>query len=165
MDEHCRGLCTVTYLLVIPVGSSRRQAIAQAYHKVFSLFKQNLTNPNQDPTNPGSVVAMTQDILVLVLPYLSNQDAAGLFDVTLSKEVLTSQDNGVQKRGYKILAKLVELGKMSLDVEPVIERLDEMSDGLAPAAKKVNSCLCDISQVGPNLRFRIDFSCIRTYFL
>jgi ribosomal RNA-processing protein 12 len=82
---------------------------------------------------------MTQDILVLVLPHLSNQDASGLFDVILSKEVLTNQDNGVQKRGYKILAKLVELGKMSSDVEPVIERLDELSDGLAPAAKKVRT--------------------------
>ena len=81
---------------------------------------------------------MTQDILVLVLPYLSNQDASGLYDVILSTEVLANQDNGVQKRGYKILAKLVELGKMSMDVEAVIERLDELSDGLAPAAKKVN---------------------------
>ncbi|KAH9047869.1 NUC173-domain-containing protein [Lactarius hengduanensis] len=111
-------------------------AIAQAYHKVFGLFKQNLTKPNHDPTNPGSVVAMTQDILVLVLPYLSDEDASGLFDVILSKEVLTNQDNGVQKRGYKILAKLIEVGKVSPDVEPVIEQLDELSDGLAPAAKK-----------------------------
>ena len=86
---------------------------------------------------------MTQDILVLVLPYLSNQDASGLFDTILSKEVLANQDNGVQKRGYKILAKLVETGNVSPDVEPVIERLDELSDGLAPAAKKVNLWICD----------------------
>lgn len=85
---------------------------------------------------------MTQDLLVLILPYLSNQDASGLFDVILSKEVLTNPDNGVQKRGYKILAKLVEVGKVSSDVEPVIERLDELSDGLAPAAKKVNPWIC-----------------------
>ncbi|KAI9442221.1 NUC173-domain-containing protein [Lactarius indigo] len=111
-------------------------AIAQAYHKVFGLFKQNLAKPNHDPTNPSSVVAMTQDILVLVLPYLSDEDASGLFDVILSKELLTNQDNGVQKRGYKILAKLIEVGKVSPNVEPVIEQLDELSEGLAPAAKK-----------------------------
>ena len=91
------------------------------------------------------MVAMTQDILVLILPYLSNQDASGLFEVILSKEVLTNQDNGVQKRGYKILAKLIELGKMPLDVEPVIERLDELSEGLTPAAKKVSPCFCPTS--------------------
>ncbi len=81
---------------------------------------------------------MTQDILILILPSLSNQDASGLFDIILSKEVLANHDNGVQKRGYKILAKLVEIGKLVLDVEPVLERLDELSDGLVPAAKKVN---------------------------
>jgi hypothetical protein len=81
---------------------------------------------------------MTQDILLLILPYLSTHDASGLLDVILSKEVLTHADNGVQKRGYKILARLVQDSKVSSDVEPMISRLDELSDGLSPAAKKVH---------------------------
>jgi len=81
---------------------------------------------------------MTQDILVLILPYLSTSDASALFEFSLSEEVLTSPDNAVQKRGYKILAKLVESHKAALDVEIVIKRLDDVSEHLAAAAKKVN---------------------------
>lgn len=81
---------------------------------------------------------MTQDILVLILPHLSTKDASELFDIILSREVLANQDNGVQKRGYKILARLIESGKPSLNVELLIKQLDELSDGLSPAAKKVN---------------------------
>lgn len=81
---------------------------------------------------------MTQDILVLLLPHLSAQDASQLFDAILTKEVLINPDNAVQKRGYKILARLVDCGKLSLDAESLIKRLDEFADGLSPAAKKVN---------------------------
>lgn len=81
---------------------------------------------------------MTQDILVLLLPHLSTQDTSELFDTILSKEVLINPDNGVQKRGYKILARLIEGSKLSLNAETLVKRLDELSDGLSPAAKKVN---------------------------
>jgi ribosomal RNA-processing protein 12 len=101
------------------------------------------TQLNHSSTDVSSVVAMTQDILVLILPYLSTHDASGLLDVILSKEVLTNPDNGVQKRGYKILARLVEGGKVSLDVESMINQLDGFSDGLCPAAKKVHLLACD----------------------
>jgi ribosomal RNA-processing protein 12 len=95
--------------------------------------------PSCGSTDTGSIVSMSQDILVLLLPHLATQDASELFDTILSKDVLISPDNGVQKRGYKILARLIEGGKLSLDAEPLIKRLDELSDGLSPAAKKVNS--------------------------
>jgi ribosomal RNA-processing protein 12 len=81
---------------------------------------------------------MAQDILILILPYLSTRDASGLLDVILSKEILNNPDNGVQKRGYKILARLIQGNNVSFDVELIISRLDELSDGLSPAAKKVH---------------------------
>lgn len=81
---------------------------------------------------------MTQDILILVLPHLSTQDTSELYNTILSQEVLANQDNGVQKRGYKILGRLIEGGKLTLDAEMLIKQLDELSDGLCPAAKKVN---------------------------
>ncbi|KAI0305771.1 armadillo-type protein [Multifurca ochricompacta] len=113
-------------------------AITQAYHKVSDLFEQNLKKNQfgRGLTDTGNVVAMAQDLLVFILPYLSTQDAIGLFDMIMSKDVLVNQDNGIQKRGYRILARLIEGGKLSLDVESTIRRLDELSDGLSPAAKK-----------------------------
>jgi hypothetical protein len=107
---------------------------------VFDLFGQNLKNPRntRGSTNTGGVISMTMDILVLLLPYLSIQDASELFYAIFSEEVLVNPDNGVQKRGYKILARLVKGGKVSPDAELSIKRLGELSDRLSPAAKKVN---------------------------
>jgi ribosomal RNA-processing protein 12 len=125
------------------MDSSRQQAISKGYRKVLGLFTQNLKNVqhNRGSTDTGSVISMTQDILVLIIPHLSTQDASELFDNIFSKEVLVNPDNGVQKRGYKILARLIEGGKLSLDAEVLIKRLDELPDGLSPAAKKVNSMI------------------------
>jgi ribosomal RNA-processing protein 12 len=80
---------------------------------------------------------MTLDLLVLILPYLSASDGAALFDICLSTQITESKDNAVQKRGYKILAKLVELGKVSPDPQQVLQQMDSLLEGLTPAAKKV----------------------------
>jgi len=78
-----------------------------------------------------------QDILILLLPNLPGPDLKMLFDLTLTLDVLTCKDNGVQKRGYKILTKVTETGKVDIDVESTLKKLDELVDGLSVAAKKV----------------------------
>src|ERR1700683_2678197 len=113
----------------------------KAHHKVVDLFKQNLAKSqaapaNNAPDDSGSVTTMTQDILILLLPYLSSVDAAALFQMCLSPEFLGGKDHGVQKRAYKILGKLVDGRKVTVDAEPVLGQLDELAEGLAPAAKK-----------------------------
>ena len=111
---------------------------------------------------------MTLDILVLLLPYLSTQDASELFDAIFSDEVLVNPDNAVQKRAYKILARLVEGGKLPIDVERLFKRLDESSDGLSAAAKKVILTIsCNLECNSPCLYapHRIDYNYMRTYFL
>jgi len=78
-----------------------------------------------------------QDLLILLLPYLTPADAGILFELCLTAEVLGNNDSGVQKRGYKILTRLIEMGKVTVNAEYVHQTLDEPSDSLAPAAKKV----------------------------
>ncbi|KAG5339406.1 hypothetical protein C0989_004389 [Termitomyces sp. Mn162] len=117
------------------------QEITKAYLKVVELFKNNLTSAAKAPSqhggqDSGSVTAMTQDIMILLLPYLSPADAMALFNLSSSTEVLTGKDNGVQKRGYKIMTKLLESGKVTVDAETVIRQMDELSGGLVAAAKK-----------------------------
>ena len=80
---------------------------------------------------------MTLDLLVLLLSYLPSAEATALFELCLSKDFLESKDNAIQKRAYKILAKLVEAGKVSIDAQSVLQQLDNFLDGLSPAAKKV----------------------------
>ncbi|GLB37646.1 putative NUC173-domain-containing protein [Lyophyllum shimeji] len=116
--------------------------ITKAYVKVIDLFRSNMTQavkaPHQHrgPNDSASVTATTQDILILLLPYLSVIDATALFNLCLTAEVLGGKDHGVQKRGYKILTKLVESRKVAIDAEAILRQLDELSEGLAAAAKK-----------------------------
>ncbi|KAJ8514385.1 hypothetical protein ONZ45_g8057 [Pleurotus djamor] len=104
--------------------------INKAYTKVVQLFQDNLRGTQ------ANVTTMTQDIILLLLPFLSAQDSSALFSICLSTSVLGSKDNGIQKRGYKILAKLVESQKFPVDAEDVLRKLDSATDGLIPAAKK-----------------------------
>ena len=86
----------------------------------------------------GKVTTTTQDILILLLPYLSPSASATLFDLCLTADVLGGKDTGVQKRGYKILTKLVESRKVTIDAEVTLRQLDELVTNLTPAAKKVS---------------------------
>ncbi|KDQ57624.1 hypothetical protein JAAARDRAFT_35316 [Jaapia argillacea MUCL 33604] len=116
--------------------------VTKAYAKVFDLFKQHLAKSRNRPAgNPmgddsASVTATTQDLLTLLLPYLSQADSTVLCDFCLSPDVLGSKDNGVQKRGYKIVTKLISSGKAQVDPEQVLRQLGEVADRLSAAAKK-----------------------------
>ncbi|KAF9501928.1 ribosomal RNA-processing protein 12 [Pleurotus eryngii] len=106
------------------------QQITQAYAKVIQLLTTNLQS------SQANVTTMTEDILVLLLPYLSSVDSAALFEFCLSPDVIGARDNGIQKRGYKILARLTDRGKFPVNAEDVLQRLDAVSNKLTSAAKK-----------------------------
>nr|VWP02479.1 G protein alpha subunit [Ganoderma boninense] len=114
--------------------------VAQAFQKLVALFKQSLTNAQAAAASKGpasdTMTVMTQDLLLLVLPYLSAEDATALFNMYLASDVLENKDNGVQKRGYKTLARLVGSGKVQADAAAVLQNLERLVDGLAAAAKK-----------------------------
>ncbi|KAI0930205.1 hypothetical protein AcV5_006982 [Taiwanofungus camphoratus] len=130
------------------------QEIAKAFLKLVELFKQNLSKSQATHSFNGvneseSITAVTQDLLALVLPHLSTVDSTALFNLCLSSEVLENKDNGVQKRGYKILAKLVEGRKATFDAKAVLHLLEKNIDGLAAAAKKDRFHL--LNQVVPTI--------------
>jgi ribosomal RNA-processing protein 12 len=111
---------------------------------VIALFKGHLQSavPQRGPIEAGSPASTMQDIIILLLPYLGSTDAQALFKACLSREVIASEDSGVQKRGYKILGKLLDSGKVDdVDTEAAIKELDNMVDSLSAAAKKVTDHL------------------------
>ncbi|KAJ3505143.1 hypothetical protein NLJ89_g7567 [Agrocybe chaxingu] len=124
------------------ISIAGEQEVHGAYVKVMQLFKANLPAARKNPSNAnaigdiGNMTTTSQDILVLLLPSLSVADSKSLFALTLTPDVLSCKDNGVQKRGYKILSKLVEHRKVTVDAEAVLRKLDELTEGLTPAAKK-----------------------------
>ncbi|TDL26142.1 NUC173-domain-containing protein [Rickenella mellea] len=118
---------------------TKPEDIAKTCRKVGGLFKTNLEKGalSAQPSNDQhSVIATTQDILVLLLPYYPAGEAKALFNLCLSTDVLTNKDNGVQKRGYKLLYKLVESGKVDVNSESTLAVLEEVADETAAAAKR-----------------------------
>lgn len=118
------GDCITAWASITPEND-----ISTAFANVFQLIKANLAKN-------ASVVMATQDIVVILLPYLPSRDAEPLFAFCLTGDDLGHSETGVQKRGYKILARLVAANKISIDAEAVLKQLDEQADALAPAAKK-----------------------------
>ena len=112
--------------------------------KVVDMFKSNLkkmttasnSNGNANDEQNG-IVASMQDILILLIPYISEKDANTVFDLCLAPEVLKNRDNGVQKRAYKLLGKIVATGKLTIDGEDLFVKMDEVADDTLSAAKKV----------------------------
>ena len=107
--------------------------------KVVDLFKNNLkTEVTPVAGGPKSNVVMTmQDILVLLVPFIPISETKSLFQLCLTQDVLSNKDHAIQKRGYKMLHKLIESGNVKPNSEEVLALLDQVSDEAAPAAKKV----------------------------
>ncbi|CAL1707164.1 unnamed protein product [Somion occarium] len=112
--------------------------INKAYHKLVNLLNQNVVKAQATSATKESesVTGMTLDLLILMSPYFSSSDATNLFNLCLASDILESRDNAVQKRGYKVLSKVVESGKVNVDAEDILQRLDKVTDGLTAAAKK-----------------------------
>ncbi|KAI0696713.1 ribosomal RNA-processing protein 12 [Cytidiella melzeri] len=133
------GQGAVADVITVWVSIADAKEVAKAYQKLISLLKQNLAKPGPSQAQGGkdnSITAMTLDLLVLMLPHLSTSDGSALFDICLTSEITESSDNAVQKRGYKILGKLIEHDKASPDPQQVLQKMDSLLSGLAPAAKK-----------------------------
>ncbi|KAF5393513.1 hypothetical protein D9757_000788 [Collybiopsis confluens] len=121
-------------------GITPEQEIHGAHEKVVALLRENIgkvTSAAGKPVNDEeSTVVTALDLILLILPYLSSVDRTALFSICLSPAILCAKDNAIQKRGYKVLTKLIFVGKMTLDAEAVIRELDALSDALNSAAKK-----------------------------
>ncbi|KAG8213920.1 armadillo-type protein [Butyriboletus roseoflavus] len=112
--------------------------ISKAYRKVVELFRQNLQRLTAAPDvqQNANMTTMTQDLLILLLPCLEAQEMTFLLQICMTNEVLCCKDNGIQKRGYKILAKVLSSGKLQTDTLATLQQLDSFTTGLSPAAKK-----------------------------
>jgi hypothetical protein len=109
----------------------------------------------------NTVVIMTQDLLQVLLPFLGDGDSQSLFELSSAEGVLENKDTGVQKRGYKILSKLVDGGKIQLTPENLIQELESKVEGVSAAAKKVCYILDYLDWL---LKFyRIDCTCLHCW--
>lgn len=88
-------------------------------------------------TEQRQAVASMQDILILLIPYLSSSDAQTVLNLCLKPDMLGNKDNGIQKRAYKLMGKVLAADKLSaIDAESLLETMDANSDSVLAAAKK-----------------------------
>ncbi|KAF5370856.1 hypothetical protein D9758_001883 [Tetrapyrgos nigripes] len=128
-------------IIISWAGITPEAEINKAYAKVVGLLKSDLAKVSPSSAKTGtsgddSITVTALDLLLLLLPYLSSADMTALFQKCLSPTLLSVKDNAIQKRGYKVLAKIVLSGKIPVDPEHVFHELDNLSDSLVPAAKK-----------------------------
>jgi ribosomal RNA-processing protein 12 len=116
------------------------QEMRRVYQKVVGLYQSNL-GPSKSAGAQGQealgVTTTAQDLLFILLPYLGAEDAQALLDLLLGDDALSHRDNGVQKRSYKVILRLLETGRVAFDAEEVLRRLDGATDNTQAAAKKV----------------------------
>lgn len=149
VERESRGL--VGDVISVWANIADPHEISKAYHKVIELFQQNLQKLSSalDVQQNANVTTMTQDLLILLLPWLEEQEMMSLVHICMNNEVLCCKDNGVQKRGYKILSKVVSSGKVQVDTLAILQQLDSFTTGLSPAAKKDRFAL--LANLIPNI--------------
>lgn len=149
VERESRGI--VGDVISVWAGIADPQEISKAFRKVVELFQQNLRKFTAAPDvqQNANMTTMTQDLLVLLLPCLEAKEMSSLAQICVSNEVLCCKDNGVQKRGYKILAKVLSSGKVQIDTLATLQQLDSVTTGLSPAAKKDRFVL--LANLVPNI--------------
>ncbi|GAA5995678.1 mRNA-binding protein RRP12 [Rhodotorula paludigena] len=126
------------WLAILPASE-----LEATYDRVSKLALQALeaasTTPHakDDATLPASHALV--DILVTLVPHCRAQLARSLFDFALQDAVLASGDAAVQKKGYRILARLCEVDGMAVlqgREGDVIDRVVEGAEKVANGAKR-----------------------------
>ncbi|KAG8741083.1 hypothetical protein FRC10_003323 [Ceratobasidium sp. 414] len=136
------------------LGVADAKELSVTFKKVSSLLTQNLKS------TPTTTAYTTLDLLILLIPHLSASDGTRLFTITFADNVVASTDGTVQKKAYRILARLVERGIVdglqegegrNGKVEEVLVRSAELTSGVNVAAKRDRvQFLTSLIQLIPN---------------
>ncbi|KDQ21665.1 hypothetical protein BOTBODRAFT_26095 [Botryobasidium botryosum FD-172 SS1] len=121
------------------LGIAREKDIEGTYTKLTTHLIQSLASPvpPQASTLVTPVPHTMLDLLVILVPYLPPAQSAALFTLALGPELMESPDATVQKKSYRVLARLVESGKVAVGgTDKLIQRLSESAESVSPAAKR-----------------------------
>jgi ribosomal RNA-processing protein 12 len=117
------------------------QELSNTFKKVSTMLTQNLK------ATPTPLTHTTLDLLVLLIPHISPTDGTKLFTIVFTDNAIASPDGTVQKKAYRILARLVERGIVdglqesdgkNFRVESVFARCVEITSNVNVAAKRAS---------------------------
>ncbi|CUA76354.1 Ribosomal RNA-processing protein 12 [Saccharomyces cerevisiae S288c] [Rhizoctonia solani] len=138
VESNDRGL--VGEVISLWLGLADVKELSATFKKVSTMLTQNLKGTAATPRTHT-----TLDLLILLVPHLSATDGTRLFTIVFAENVISNADGTVQKKAYRILARLVERGVVdglqeadgkNLKVESVLSRCVEITSSVNVSAKR-----------------------------
>ncbi|CAE6500168.1 unnamed protein product [Rhizoctonia solani] len=138
MESNDRGL--VGEVISLWLGLADTKELSATFKKVSTMLSQNIKGSAAIPLTHTSL-----DLLILLVPHLSSTDGTRLFTVVFAENVISNADGTVQKKAYRILARLVERGIVdalqvgdgkNAKVESVLSRCAEITSSVNVSAKR-----------------------------
>lgn len=157
--------CMVAYLSIMT-----HVEIAKTYEKIVSTLNSSLSTSHiTRETGPKSIPPISHtmlDLLILLVPFMSLDEAQKLYTLVTQEELLVSRDSGLQKKTYRLLAKLMEGPKAVgvLEVGPnnpgklpeLLSKLQETTKSVVAGAKRDRtSLLTSLVPLIPTTEFHI----------
>ncbi|QRW23973.1 ribosomal RNA-processing protein 12 [Rhizoctonia solani] len=132
VESNDRGL--VGEVISLWLGLADAKELSATFKKVSAMLSQNLKGAAATPLAHTAL-----DLLVLLVPHLSPTDATKLFTIVFADNVISNADGTVQKKAYRILARLIERG--------IVDGLQE-GEG---KNRKVESALARCAEITPSV--------------
>jgi ribosomal RNA-processing protein 12 len=119
------------------------QDVTATYNRVTDHLGKALTSPvpAQAGTTPLSHTML--DLLIILVPHLPVECALKLFAATQTSTLLEHSDATVQKKSYRILARLIDSGKVAAalqgeSVDGFVKRVEDVGPNVGPGAQRVS---------------------------
>lgn len=141
------GEVITSYLAV-----SSEADVTATYEKVVGHLGEALQTPTPKSVPGAAAISPTShtmlDLLVIVVPFLPAPAARALFAHASAAEakLIGSSDPAVQKKSYRILARLLETGKVTLagaELEAFVARLRDGTEVVSAGARRVSTWPCE----------------------
>ncbi|CAE6439667.1 unnamed protein product [Rhizoctonia solani] len=138
VESNDRGL--VGEVISLWLGLADAKELSATFKKVSTMLTQNLKGAAATPLAHTAL-----DLLILLVPHLSSTDATRLFTIIFSENVISNADGTVQKKAYRVLARLVERGVVdglqegegkNGKVESALSRCAEITPSVNVSAKR-----------------------------
>ncbi|KZT59521.1 NUC173-domain-containing protein [Calocera cornea HHB12733] len=114
--------------------------VASTYERVVGLLKDDMKKSAPIAAASGTSVSYTMlDLLILFVPHLPTKQANSLLWMVASPEFLGNKDASIQKKAYRLLARLAQSGKVLKDgdgTDRLLTLVSESSPAIATGAKR-----------------------------
>lgn len=117
--------------------------VTATYARVTDHLGKALTNPAPAAAGTTPLSHTMLDLLIILVPHLPVADALKLFAATQTSTLLEHNDATVQKKSYRILARLIDSGKVAAalqgeSVDTFVKRVEEVGPNVGPGAQRVS---------------------------